>query len=416
MHQPIDVDIAIVGGGMVGLALALRLSSAGTHRALKIAVIEAAPAPENYAADRFDPRVVALSQQSIQLLSDLAAWPQILAGRTCGYRAMDVWDAEGTGNIQFNARDIHADTLGHIVENSLIVSSLRAQLARAQGICLLESTRVVDFIAPADSADRPRLRVDSDGLQTTVNAALVVAADGAHSGLRERAGFATREWSYDHTAIVTTVTTSDPHRATCWQRFTRQGPIALLPLQRDTAQASAESHFCSLVWSAETALAQQLMAADDDEFCAALGRACEYRLGEITWADRRFALPLRQRHATRYFQPGIVLVGDAAHTIHPLAGQGVNLGFYDVNALAVEILRAAERDIPFSDPSILRRYERARQAHNLAAMASMEGFKRLFGADNLPVRWLRNQGMRLVNHQFLVKKQLARIAAGQFSG
>jgi 2-octaprenylphenol hydroxylase len=203
------------------------------------------------------------------------------------------------------------------------------------------------------------------------------------------------------------VQTELPNQATAWQRFMRTGPLAFLPLS-----SINEKHFCSIVWSAETQLADELMQLNATEFNARLGLAFEHKLGNILHSAERFAIPLRQRHAKTYIQPHIVLVGDAAHNIHPLAGQGVNLGLLDVVALAEEIERALQRKIPLNDFSILRRYQRQRLAGNLTMMSAMEAFKRLFGSNSLMLTLLRNVGMRQLNSLTELKKIIIKAAMG----
>jgi len=236
---------------------------------------------------------------------------------------------------------------------------------------------------------------------------LVVAADGANSAVRRLTGCQTREWDYLHQAIVTSVRCSEPHQATAWQRFTDEGPLAFLPLARDDGQ-----HWCSIVWSTTPEQAEQAMAMDDEAFCQALGRAFEGRLGEVLEADPRVCVPLRQRHAKRYVDEGLALIGDAAHVIHPLAGQGVNLGFLDAAVLAEELGRACERGERLADVKVLSRYERRRMPHNLALMAAMEGFERLFQANPLPLRWLRNSGLKIVEQMPEAKALFVRQALG----
>ena len=217
---------------------------------------------------------------------------------------------------------------------------------------------------------------------------------------------ATREWDYLHHAIVTSVRTADSHQHTAWQRFTDEGPLAFLPLEREG------EHWCSIVWSVTPTEAQRLMALGDDEFCRDLEKAFEGRLGTVLSADPRVCVPLRQRHAKRYVAEGLALIGDAAHTIHPLAGQGVNLGFLDAAVLAEVLLHAASRGERLADVRVLSRFERRRMPHNLALMAAMEGLERLFQADPLPLRWLRNTGLKWVDSLPEAKAMFVRQALG----
>jgi len=221
---------------------------------------------------------------------------------------------------------------------------------------------------------------------------LVLAADGAQSKVRTLAGFASREWDYLHQAIVTSVRCEKPHQYGARQCFTDDGPLAFLPLPaRATEETEEAAHWCSIVWSVPPAEAKRLMALTDKAFCRELSRAFAYRLGAVEHSDPRLCIPLRQRHAKRYVRPGLALLGDAAHSIHPLAGQGVNLGFLDAACLAQTLLQANENGENLADLRVLGRFERARMPHNLAMMAAMEGFERLFQADALPLRWLRNR-------------------------
>jgi 2-octaprenylphenol hydroxylase len=250
-----------------------------------------------------------------------------------------------------------------------------------------------------------RLQLD-DGSQ--LSAGLVVAADGALSSIRRLADVTTREWDYEHVATVATIETESSHQQTAWQRFMPEGPLAFLPL----ANGTDGGHFCSIVWSAQPDLAERIAVMDDAQFCAQLGRAFEYRLGEVLRASPRRSFPLRQRHATCYYKTGLALVGDAAHTIHPLAGQGINLGLKDVAVLAQELKRAVDLGLAPGLPAILGRFQRRRQADNLATMVVMDGFKRLFGERSLGIRWLRNSGMNQLNRAPLLKRRIMRQAMG----
>lgn len=399
-----DYDVVIVGAGLVGASLACAIAQIEAAQGLRIAVIEASGDVQHFSDENFDPRVVALTHASQKLLTNIGCWNGIVAQRVCAYREMKVWDGEGTAAIEFDCAEVQQTHLGHIVENSVVVNQLRERMTQHNNIFLLQPVAVAQ-VTPAQ-AEFPRVRVQlTNGDEITT--ALLIAADGAQSKVRELAEFSTREWDYGQQAIITTVRTEHPHEFTAWQRFMHTGPLAFLPLQN-----KGDAHCCSIVWSAEDELAAELIALDDEAFCARLTAAFEARLGRVIACDKRYAVPLRQRHATTYIQPGIALVGDAAHNIHPLAGQGVNLGLLDVIALAQEVERALVREIPLADYSILRRYQRQRLASNLGMMSAMEGFKRLFGNRTLAVNWLRNTGMRQLNSVAAIKKIIINTALG----
>ena len=391
-------DLVIVGAGMVGSALALALRESG----LNVLLLDGGPlrvAP--FSADApFEPRVSALSAASQRILERLGAWPGVLARRASPYARMQVWDGSGTGQIQFSAASVHAEVLGHIVENRVVQDALLDCLLDSE-IGLLGEARLERL---RRSGDEWLLELD-DGRQ--IRTPLLVAADGANSSVRRLLGCQTREWDYLHHAIVTSVRCAEPHQLTAWQRFTDDGPLAFLPLDRQ-----GDRHWCSIVWSCTPAQAAELMALSDADFAAALGAAFEQRLGEVLQVDPRLCIPLRQRHAKRYIEPGLALIGDAAHVIHPLAGQGVNLGFLDAAVLAEELLAAQARGENLADVRVLGRFERRRMPHNLAMMAAMEGFERLFQSDALPLRWLRNSGLKVVDGLDAAKAALVRRALG----
>ncbi len=391
-------DVVIVGAGMVGSALALALRDSG----LEILLVDGSPLSVRPfdASAPFEARVSALSIASQRILERLGAWQGIQARRATPYGQMYVWDGSGTGRLHFSAASVHAETLGHIVENRVVQDALLDCLHDAD-IGLLANARLEQMRHSGD--DWLLSLADGRSLRTP----LVVAADGAHSAVRRLAGCETREWDYLHHAIVTSVRCTEPHRDTAWQRFTDEGPLAFLPLDRGDGQ-----HWCSIVWSITPLEAERMMALDDSAFCQALGRAFEGRLGEVLAADPRLCVPLRQRHAKRYVQGGLALIGDAAHTIHPLAGQGVNLGFLDAAVLAEELMHGLQRGERLADERVLSRYERRRMPHNLALMAAMEGFERLFQADPLPLRWLRNSGLKWVEQLPEAKAAFVRQALG----
>lgn len=393
-----QADLIIVGAGMVGSALALALE----HSGLEILVVDGGPlSVRPFAAEgAFEPRVSALSAASQRILERLGVWDGIAARRVSPYRDMRVWDGSGTGSVHFSAASVHAEVLGHIVENRAVQDALLDRLHDSQ-IGLLGSARLEQLRRSGDGW----LLTLADGRE--LRAPLLVAADGANSAVRRLAGCATREWDYLHHAIVTSVRCERAHQATAWQRFTDDGPLAFLPLARQ-----GDDHWCSIVWSTVPAEAERLMALDDEAFRHELGKAFEWRLGQVTALDPRICIPLRQRHAKRYVESGLALIGDAAHSIHPLAGQGVNLGFLDAAVLAEVLLHALQRGEQPNDVRVLSRYERRRMPHNLAMMAAMEGFERLFQADPLPLRLLRNSGLNWVDELPDAKALFVRRALG----
>lgn len=401
-------DVIIVGAGLVGASLACALADGKQGKQLRIAVVEAGGEPAQFTGEDFDPRVVALTKASQQFFARFRAWQLIANTRLCPYTDMHVWDGEGTASIHFDCREVQEHSLGHIVENSVAVRAVHQQLQQYDNIELLQPSTVANLIQPQRDNEPIQVLLE-DGRRLIGQ--LLIAADGANSLVRQLANFNTREWSYGHKAIVTTVRTEKPHQFTAWQRFISTGPLAFLPLQLENTPG-INSHYSSIVWSVEERLADQLMSLKDQAFCEELGKAFEFRLGTIEHSARRFCLPLRQRHAVQYIQPGIALVGDAAHTIHPLAGQGVNLGLLDAATITNEIHRALERDILLTDYSILRRYQRQRLGSNLGMMSAMEGFKRLFGSKQLSVRWLRNEGMAQLDNLPLLKNFIVKQTMG----
>lgn len=404
-----EADLVIVGAGMVGMTLACLLAPSG----LNIKVLESRPLDLNGVAEAelaqreagFDPRVSALTAASQQVLTVAGAWSFMQQMRLSPYKSMNVWDGEGTGNIQFNCAELQEPCLGHIVENRVTLTALYQASVNLPNVELIDNAQLVSL---SEQVAGRRLLTLSSGAE--IDAGLVVAADGAMSRTRQMAGIAMWEWDYGHHAIVTTIKTERNNQATCWQRFTEDGPLALLPLQ--TASGQRDSRLSSIVWSTSPDHARELMALDDNDFCVALAQASESRLGAVLETDQRFVFPLRQRHAKQYVKAGFAAIGDAAHTIHPLAGQGVNLGLMDAAALAEVVLQAVERQEDWSSEYVLRRFQRARRSDNLQMAATMESFKQLFDSEQPALRLLRNVGMNLMNSTPLVKNHLVQQAMG----
>ena len=388
-----DFDLIIVGGGVVGAALACALKD----QDLSIALLDAQdPAPFDPNADA-DLRVFALSRASRRILQAVGAWEAVAAGRISPYREMHVWDARGEGSIHFDSAALGEAELGYIVENRLLQHALWAQLRENRRVTLLHPVKPESLELTEEGAT---LAV-SGGRR--LKARLVVAADGAGSATREMAGITTENAPYGQRAVVAHVRTQQPHGMTAWQRFLPTGPVAFLPLADGRV---------SVVWSADEVEAERILALDDAGFCAALTEASASRLGTVQSTTKRLSFPLQRLHARDYVRARFALAGDAAHAVHPLAGQGMNLGLLDAATLADVITDAARKGRDIGDLGVLRRYERWRKGDNMAMIFALDGFKRLFSNDIAPLPLLRNAGLRAVDGFTPLKHAFMRRAMG----
>jgi len=388
-----DYDIIIVGAGMVGATLACALGQQG----FRIALIEAIKPDFNWPENSVDQRVSAITSASQKIFESIGAWEGMVQQRVSPYREMRVWDATGSGVIHFDSADLGVPLLGHIVENRVTVFALHQQLENLKDVTFFMPATVTQFDASDDNA---QVLLD-DG--QTLTAKLVVAADGSRSKLRELAGIEISGWSYHQHAVVAQITTSKSHQATAWQRFMPDGPLAFLPLSDGSS---------SIVWSTSPEHAEELLALDDAAFLDELQQTFGDSLGRMLACGPRAAFPLRMQHAKTYTQPRLALLGDAAHTVHPLAGQGVNLGLADAASLAEVLVNARQQRQDIGLHKVLRRYERWRKGENLAMIATMDGFKRLFGSTKPALKWLRNIGLGLTNTTTPLKNLIMRQAMG----
>lgn len=386
-----QIDVVIVGGGMVGAALACSL---GGSR-LKVAVVEA-QTPEPFSADQpHDLRVSALSIASKNILETVGAWEGVTSRRFCPFRRMRVW--ESSGDTTFDSTDISYPELGYIVENRITQLALLDRLREFANVELL-MPQVIK-------------KIDYDGSQSCVTlesgrelqAKLLVAADGGHSRVRQAVGLGVTSWDYNQHALVIYIETAYPQQDITWQRFVSSGPQAFLPLT---------GNYASIVWYQSPDEVRRLQALPFEQLRAELVAAFPDCLGEVKQVLGVASFPLRRQHAQAYVKQGVALVGDAAHMINPLAGQGVNIGLLDAAALAEVVVDAHGRGKNFADVSVLRRYEAMRRNENLKMMTVMDVFYRSFSNDILPVKLLRNLGLGLAQRITPARNKVMKAAMG----
>lgn len=384
-------DIAVIGGGITGAATACALAASG----FEVRLIERGPSPAGFDAQSWDPRVYAISPGSAAFLDALGIWPRVLSSRRAApMQRMQVWDRDAARALRFDAAEAGAEALSWIVEHRLLAAKLWKTLPDG---CARTGVNVQG------------VRFDDDAVQltlsdaSTLRAQLAIGAEGADSSLREAAGIDTSGWRYASTALVCHLECELPHRGTALQRFLPSGPVALLPLSDGRR---------SLVWSTTEADARALLALDDAHFARQLEDAMQSAVGHIGKLTQRLSFPLRLMHAQSYVAPRCALVGDSAHLIHPLAGQGLNLGLADARQLAHELATARDAGRDWCAERTLRRYERARQTENLEMLAITDALGRAFALDLPGWRRLLSFGMQTVDRLAPIKQALAGRAAG----
>ena len=392
-------DVVIVGAGITGLTVAALLAQSPQSSRLRLTVIDAAARPVFSADDDVALRVSAVALGSAALLESVGAWEFVRGSRVGAYDRMRVWDesghADSSAALSFDAAEFAVPQLGFIVENVLLQQALLNVLDNSDVELIFEAP----ISALQEEGQKYRVAIENRNF----DADLVIGADGARSFVRKSVAISTRDWPYGQSAIVTHLTPEKPHQNTAWQRFLRDGPLGMLPLSDGRI---------SVVWSTGEKIAEQALTASDEELGEMLSAASDYVLGALTVAGPRGAFPLVARHAEKYVLPGIALIGDAAHAVHPLAGQGANLGLQDAAVLAQVISTALAKDECPGDRPVLRRYERERKGENAQMMHLMTGLNRLFATDSTLVRELRVIGMRLFNNSGPIRDRAVKVALG----
>ncbi len=390
----VEVDVAIVGGGLVGLSLARALAGAG----LELALVDRA-APQNameWNPQSWDARVYAISPGSEDFLTRCGAWPVEWRDRIALVRRMQVYGDAGDSRLVLDAYETHVDHLASIVENRLLLGALWRSVQAQRGVTILAPAQGVAVSFDAGGAE---LRLDHG---QPVRARLLVAADGADSWLRTQAGIAVQARPYGQTAVVANFACAEPHHGAAFQWFQRDGVVALLPLPGNRV---------SLVWSADEQIAEALMSATPEALGERVAQVAGQAVGRLEPITEAATFALRLVRVDRLVAPRLALVGDAAHNLHPLAGQGVNLGFQDARVLA-DILRQRGGCADVGEHRLLRRYERQRREDVLLMTLATDGLKHLFNNESRMLSWVRNRGLVLVDRAAPIKRLFVRHALG----
>ena len=392
-NQKQHFDIAVIGAGIVGCTCAALYVQQG----FKVLLIDAGQ-PNTWQEHDLEGRVSALNLASIRVFESLGVWQDIAKKRTCPYEKMQVWDQNSNARIEFSAADIGLPQLGFIIENDVVVSSALAKLGHNYNASIISESKVSHL-----ETDGQITTISIEEESTQYSANLVVAADGANSKIREILDIQCKSTDLDQSAITCVVEAEFKHDNTALQCFLKTGPIALLPLQGNRY---------SLVWSSDNEYAEQLFNLSEQEFAESLQQYFESKTGRLHTPHKRIRFPLKQQHALNYFHDGVVLVGDAAHATHPLAGLGANIGLMDVAALVEVTNNARIAGKRINSQPVLRRYERWRKGENDLVLKSMLLFKNGFGSDMEWVKQSRSIGMNMVDRLSPLKHKIVRYASG----
>ena len=390
-----DSEITIVGAGIVGSSLACLLSKQG----IKVTLIDRGSPLSIPKSSKLPDRTLALNLSSIDLFKEMNIWNE-LNKQSTPFTRMFVWDSKGSSPLEFLAEEIKKKELGYVISNNTILKSLNKYIQDSPEITLRQQTELSGI-----NVNEKEVSISFLGGEK-INSELIVGADGINSTLRKKAKIKTRTWSYDQRAFVAELKTEKFHDYTAWQIFTPKGPIALLPFDL------IEGSNISLVWSAEIDYAEKLQKLTKKEFVKELEEKTEQILGKIDLKTEIRSFPLNQLHAKNYFSERIALVGDSAHSFHPLAGQGLNIGLSDVTSLSDVLIKARRRGVDIGSKRTLKDYERSRKIPNLTMTAMMELFKEGFATSDPWVKLARNFAFNVTTKSSALKKRVIKEAAG----
>ncbi|WP_426360049.1 FAD-dependent monooxygenase [Pseudocolwellia sp. HL-MZ19] len=390
-----NFDCVVIGGGMIGAASAVALANLG----LKIAIVELSPCQVFSAQSSFDLRVSAISVATQQLLEQLDVWQSLSQKRMCPYSRLGVWETE-LSYTEFDAKNIEQSILGHIVENKLIQLSLWEVISSNNNITTFCPDTLISF---TQNSEQVIVELESE----TITAKLLVAADGANSKVRSLANIGVTGWDYNQSAMLINVETQLPQQNITWQQFYETGPVAMLPLSGESELGG----YASLVWYHQKSEIKRLSSLSNHQLEAEIMQHFPTRLGKIKVLDKG-AFPLTRKHANTYQKNRVLLLGDSAHTINPMAGQGVNIGFKDVKALQHIIAKAIGNGESWSNINVLARYEKQRRTDNLMMMTTMDMLYSSFSHPSTIAKVVRNVGLLLANHSGAIKNKALAYACG----
>jgi len=398
----LEFDIIILGGGLVGLTAANLCAQQG----FSVALVERQEPHLSWDDNHFDIRCSAISKASQMLFQEMGVWDAMVKERVSSYQRMHVWDALGFGEITFDAAEVGEADLGHIIENRVMQKALWVHAKQSTHIhFLVPSSPVALHVEP----EHVFLTLQD---QTSLKAKLIIGADGGHSWLRERANIESKQHDYHQSALVATVCTELSHQQTAWQRFLPEGPLAFLPLNSGNSHQPNPYNLSSIVWTSTTEKTKTLMSFTDAKFCEELAHAFDYRLGSVLSTAERRDFSLSRMHANHYISDRVALIGDAIHVIHPLAGQGVNLGLGDARKLVETLSSANKRTSDIGHHLVLRKYARARKGQILSTLLGMDFLNRMFTREDTLSLGLRSIGLNFVDKTAFLKKKMMLQAMG----